>query len=89
MSNDTKDTKKKLVFNTWGVVCCKKIVVEDVSNDTKDTGKKLVFITWGVVCCTMIIVEGVSNDTKKYHDLSFAVGKNPRSAINKEESQPL
>ena len=65
------------------------IIVEGVSNDTKDRKKRLVFITWGVVCCTMIIVEGVSNDTKKFHDLSFSVGKNPRSAINKEESQPL
>ena len=35
VSNDTKDTKKKLVFNTWGVVCCTMIIVEGVSNDTK------------------------------------------------------
>ena len=64
VSNDTKGTKKNLVFNTCGAVCCRKMVVEGVSNDTKDTKKYLVFNTCGAVCCRRMVVGGVSNDTK-------------------------
>ena len=43
VSNDTKGTKKNLVFNTCGAVCYRKMVVEGVSNDTKYTKKELSF----------------------------------------------
>ena len=73
MSNDTKDTKKKLASNTWGVVCCRKFVVEGVSNDTKDSKKKLAFNTWGVVYCRKMVVEE-ADGTNVSNYLSIWVG---------------